>query len=234
MSPGSCWHERGRQPAGRAGRRRARRPRRRQDDADGRRSASSRSASWRYAFVGSAWQGFLASAIVGIGNGLFWPAQSTLLAGLTTQAAALGGLRDAARHDEPRDRDRRRRRRLHRLRELPRALRPRRAHVRRLRGGADRLRPRAGAPRGAGGAHRELPRRLQAPGLHGADGRERPLRRCRDRAARDPARVREERGRRHRARDRLALLRQHDRDRAPPAPDHAPDRRQAPGAAVRR
>ncbi len=38
-----------------------------------------------YAFVGSAWQGFLASAIVGIGNGLFWPAQSTLLAGLTTR-----------------------------------------------------------------------------------------------------------------------------------------------------
>lgn len=39
-----------------------------------------------YAFVESAWQGFLASAVTGIGNGLFWPAQSTLLAGLTTRA----------------------------------------------------------------------------------------------------------------------------------------------------
>jgi MFS family permease len=39
-----------------------------------------------YAFVESAWQGFLASAVTGIGNGFFWPAQSTLLAGLTTRA----------------------------------------------------------------------------------------------------------------------------------------------------
>jgi MFS family permease len=39
-----------------------------------------------YAFVENPWQGFLASAITGIGNGLFWPAQSTLLAGLTTRA----------------------------------------------------------------------------------------------------------------------------------------------------
>ena len=39
-----------------------------------------------YAFVQSPWQGFLASAVTGIGNGLFWPAQSTLLAGLTTRA----------------------------------------------------------------------------------------------------------------------------------------------------
>jgi MFS family permease len=38
-----------------------------------------------YAFVESPWQGFLASAIVGIGNGAFWPSQSTLLAGLTTR-----------------------------------------------------------------------------------------------------------------------------------------------------
>ena len=60
--------------------------------------------------------------------------------------AALGHVRDAARGDEPRHRPRRRRRRLHRLRELPGALRARRAHVRRLRRGADGLRPRAGAP----------------------------------------------------------------------------------------
>jgi MFS family permease len=39
-----------------------------------------------YAFVGNAWHGFLASAVTGIGNGFFWPAQSTLLAGLTTRA----------------------------------------------------------------------------------------------------------------------------------------------------
>ena len=39
-----------------------------------------------YAFVQSPWQGFLASAVTGIGNGAFWPSQSTLLAGLTTRA----------------------------------------------------------------------------------------------------------------------------------------------------
>ena len=39
-----------------------------------------------YAFVESPWQGFLASAVTGIGNGAFWPAQSTLIAGLTTRA----------------------------------------------------------------------------------------------------------------------------------------------------
>ena len=38
-----------------------------------------------YAFVESPWQGFLASAVTGIGNGAFWPAQSTLLAGLITR-----------------------------------------------------------------------------------------------------------------------------------------------------
>jgi len=36
-----------------------------------------------YAFVESPWHAFLASAITGIGNGIFWPAQSTLIAGLT-------------------------------------------------------------------------------------------------------------------------------------------------------
>jgi MFS family permease len=36
-----------------------------------------------FAFVHSPWQGFLAAAIAGIGNGFFWPAQSTLLAGLS-------------------------------------------------------------------------------------------------------------------------------------------------------
>jgi MFS family permease len=39
-----------------------------------------------YAFVESPPLGFLASAVTGIGNGAFWPAQSTLLAGLTTRA----------------------------------------------------------------------------------------------------------------------------------------------------
>jgi MFS family permease len=36
-----------------------------------------------YAFVHQAWQGFAAAALAGLGNGGFWPAQSTLLAGLT-------------------------------------------------------------------------------------------------------------------------------------------------------
>ena len=39
-----------------------------------------------YAFVEHPWQGFLASAIAGIGNGGFWPSQSSLIAGLTPQA----------------------------------------------------------------------------------------------------------------------------------------------------
>jgi MFS family permease len=39
-----------------------------------------------YAFVESPAHGFLASAVTGIGNGAFWPAQSTLIAGLTTRA----------------------------------------------------------------------------------------------------------------------------------------------------
>jgi MFS family permease len=36
-----------------------------------------------YAFVTQPWQGFLASVGAGIGNGAFWPAQGSLLAGLT-------------------------------------------------------------------------------------------------------------------------------------------------------
>jgi MFS family permease len=39
-----------------------------------------------YAFVESPWHGFAASAITGIGNGIFWPAQSTLIASLTPLA----------------------------------------------------------------------------------------------------------------------------------------------------
>ena len=39
-----------------------------------------------YAFVENPWHGFLASAVTGIGNGAFWPAQSSLLAGLITRA----------------------------------------------------------------------------------------------------------------------------------------------------
>jgi MFS family permease len=35
------------------------------------------------ALVDSAWEGFAAAAIAGVGNGGFWPAQSTLLAGLS-------------------------------------------------------------------------------------------------------------------------------------------------------
>ena len=35
-----------------------------------------------YSLVETAWQGFLAAAIVGVGNGAFWPSQSSMLAGL--------------------------------------------------------------------------------------------------------------------------------------------------------
>jgi MFS family permease len=38
-----------------------------------------------YGYVSSSWHGFVASAITGVGNGAFWPAQSTLLMGLTTR-----------------------------------------------------------------------------------------------------------------------------------------------------
>jgi len=38
-----------------------------------------------YAFVETAWHGFLAAAVVGIGNGAFWPSQSSLLSGLATR-----------------------------------------------------------------------------------------------------------------------------------------------------
>jgi MFS family permease len=36
-----------------------------------------------YVFVDDPWQGFLASAVAGAGNGGFWPSQSSLIAGLT-------------------------------------------------------------------------------------------------------------------------------------------------------
>jgi MFS family permease len=36
-----------------------------------------------FAAVTAPWQGFLASAVTGVGNGGFWPSQSTLIAGLT-------------------------------------------------------------------------------------------------------------------------------------------------------
>jgi MFS family permease len=38
-----------------------------------------------YVFVEDPWQGFLASAVAGAGNGGFWPSQSSLIAGLTPQ-----------------------------------------------------------------------------------------------------------------------------------------------------
>jgi len=39
-----------------------------------------------YTWVYEPWQGFLAATVAGIGNGGFWPSQSTLVAGLTPQA----------------------------------------------------------------------------------------------------------------------------------------------------
>jgi MFS family permease len=38
-----------------------------------------------YALVTHPWQGFLASVIAGIGNGTFWPAQSSLISGLSSR-----------------------------------------------------------------------------------------------------------------------------------------------------
>ena len=67
-----------------------------------------------YAFVAEPWQGFLVAAVSGIGVGGFWPAQSTLIAGLTPRGAAPVGVRDAARRDEPRHRPRRAHGRPHR------------------------------------------------------------------------------------------------------------------------
>jgi len=37
-----------------------------------------------YPWVHAPWQGFLASAVAGAGNGAFWPSQSTLISGLTS------------------------------------------------------------------------------------------------------------------------------------------------------
>src|SRR5262245_26485297 len=39
-----------------------------------------------YPFVHEPWLGFVAAALTGVGNGGFWAAQSTLIAGLTTPA----------------------------------------------------------------------------------------------------------------------------------------------------
>jgi MFS family permease len=39
-----------------------------------------------YVLVDSAWKGFVAASVTGIGNGLFWPAQSTLITVLTPRA----------------------------------------------------------------------------------------------------------------------------------------------------
>ncbi len=48
-----------------------------------RRSRCSRSDTARFALVHAPWQAFLAAAVTGVGNGFFWPAQSTLLAALS-------------------------------------------------------------------------------------------------------------------------------------------------------
>ncbi len=166
--------------------------------------------------------------------------QRRLLAGAVDAARrshdarpALGDVRDAASGDEPRHRPRRRRRRLHRDGELPRALPAGCAHLRRLRSCADRLRARAHPQGGARRALRQLPHRLPPQGLHGAAGPQRALHQCRDCTARDPAGVRQERGRRHRARHRLALLHQHGRRRGAAATDDPPPRGSAARALPR-
>ena len=41
-----------------------------------------------YVLVDSAWKGFVVATVTGIGNGLFWPAQSTLITVLTPRSVA--------------------------------------------------------------------------------------------------------------------------------------------------
>ena len=153
-----------------------------------------------YAFVETAWQGFLAAAVVGIGNGAFWPSQSSLLSGLATReqrptvfamqrvtmnlGIGIGGLTGRLIAAES-----------FRALFLFDALsfvayaavlwafvpEPRQAVARTERTG-------------------QLPRRAAAQGLHGLDARQRALHRGRDRAARGAARLREERGRDRRER----------------------------------
>ena len=149
-----------------------------------------------YAFVESPWQGFLASAVTGIGNGAFWPSQSTLLAGLTTRVQrsatfamqrvvmnlgiGIGGVVGGFIATESF-------RALFLLDALTFVAyaavltvfvhEPVHKEVRAERSGS-------------------YGTRLPPQDLHGADGHERALHRRRHRAARDPARVREERGRR--------------------------------------
>jgi MFS family permease len=44
-----------------------------------------------FAFVREPWQAFLAAALVGIGNGAFWPSQNSLLAGITPETRRHAG-----------------------------------------------------------------------------------------------------------------------------------------------
>ena len=153
-----------------------------------------------YAFVETAWQGFLAAAVVGIGNGAFWPSQSSLLSGLVTARAAADGVRDAARDDEPRDRHRRPRRRLHRRRELPaRSSSSTRSRSSRYAAVLWVVRSGAAARGRASSALGQLSRRASVTSVFmGLMARQRALHRRRDRPARGAARVREERGRHRR------------------------------------
>ena len=94
------------------------------------RSASPASPSWR-----PPGRGLRPLRSPGIGNGGFWPSQSTLLAATDRTLAATVGVLGAADHDEPGDRVGRCRRRPDRLdhapRQLPAPVRRRRAHLRR-------------------------------------------------------------------------------------------------------
>ncbi len=187
-----------------------------------------------YVFVHEPWQGFLASAIAGAGNGGFWPSQSSLIAGLTPQAQrhqafamqrvmmnlgiGLGGLAGGliATTSEPSS---------FTILFLADAATFVLYSIFLLRVPQPELRRRE-ADKPPGG-YREVLRNRVFVGVVGlnfvfiAAGHG---------AARDPPGLREERGRRHRARDRPALLPQHARHRAHPAPDGAPARRTPPDA----
>ena len=85
----------------------ARRPSRRSVRARDSRSSSSRSAMPAFALVHDPWNGFLVAVVTGVGNGFFWPAQSTLITQLSPLEQRHTTFAMQRVDDEPRDRARR-------------------------------------------------------------------------------------------------------------------------------
>ena len=118
-----------------------------------------------YALVHVAWQGFVVAAVSGIGVGGFWPVPVDAHRRSDADRATTGGVRHAARRDEPRVRPRRAHGRADRdggvARARSRPLLARRGVLPRLRGGDARARarrPRSAAAHtpGADGSYREV------------------------------------------------------------------------------